>query len=565
MKPIRFTIAGKLILAFTIILVTIILSTLIIYRTLEVNRQTSQRVIRIYSPSSSNLHDLFFLVTNSKMLIKNWVYVDKKDSTPDKQKLIILHSEEYPALIENLSRIVPDWKTEHKLQYDSILSQIDSLFLLHKEVMANLNSFTSYEDAMMTMLAQGMVEDDGQISILSDKILKRLSDLAKKYSSLVEVANSEMEKSFSYFEKLILVVNGILLLSVVIIGFLLQNAMVSPIKYIRGVLLNMSKGILPKEKVRKRSDEIGDMADALNQLINGLEDTSKFALEIGNGNYEAAFTPLSKDDTLGNNLIIMKNNLKIAAEGENKRKREDFQRAWFSEGIAKFGEILRISSNDLRAFSEYLVKNLVRYLEANQGAMYIINDNDKIELTSLFAYNRIKSVENILEPGEGLIGRCVLEKETIFMTDIPEQYIKITSGLGQANPRSLLIVPLNMNQKVCGVLELASFRVFESYQIEFIEKLGETIASTIQNVKNNINTSRLLQESQEKSEKLAMQEEFTKQNIEEIKSIQEDLVRNHNTEIESIKNEYEEKIAKLKIKFNEEIEILKKDSDTSKK
>ena len=111
------------------------------------------------------------------------------------------------------------------------------------------------------------------------------------------------------------------------------------------------------------------------------------------------------------------------------------------------------------------------------------------------------------------------------MTDVPDNYVSITSGLGDANPRAILIVPLKFNDKVFGVIEMASFTEYEDYKIKFIEKLAESIASTISTVKVNMQTVKLLEDSKMKSEELASQEEEMRQNLEELQTTQEESAR----------------------------------------
>jgi len=127
--------------------------------------------------------------------------------------------------------------------------------------------------------------------------------------------------------------------------------------------------------------------------------------------------------------------------------------------------------------------------------------------------------------GQGLIGQAVLEEATIHTDKIPNGYVYVTSGLGEATPSSLLIVPLKLSQKVYGAIEIASFSKFEHYQVAFVEKISESIAATIATVKANDTTVKLLEESQFFSEQMRAQEEEMRQNMEELTSTQEEMAR----------------------------------------
>jgi methyl-accepting chemotaxis protein len=172
---------------------------------------------------------------------------------------------------------------------------------------------------------------------------------------------------------------------------------------------------------------------------------------------------------------------------------------------------------------------LVEYLNANQGGLFVYNDEDPdyihFELASAFAYNRQKFLKKEIIWGEGLIGACAIEKQTIYYTEIPENYIQITSGLGESRPRSLLIVPLMIEEKVLGIIELASFSEIEQFQIEFVEKIAQSIASTLTTVRTNIKTASLLAKTQQQAEEMSAQEEEMRQNMEELQATQEEAAR----------------------------------------
>lgn len=242
--------------------------------------------------------------------------------------------------------------------------------------------------------------------------------------------------------------------------------------------------------------------------------------------------PLGEDDkkdSLTNALINLREYMIKSKREQERRRIEEEQRNWVTKGLAEFGEILRKSSDNLEELSYEIIRYMVNYMKINQGGVFLLdqekNGDPYFEMTACVAFDRRKYADKVIQWGEGLIGRCGLEKETIFLTDIPQDYINITSGLGDANPGTILLVPLKTNDGLYGVIELASFQILQSYEIEFVEKSAESIASTIAMVKTNIQTNELLRETQIQAEKMAQQEEELRQNLEEMRATQEESDR----------------------------------------
>jgi len=275
------------------------------------------------------------------------------------------------------------------------------------------------------------------------------------------------------------------------------------------------------------------------QMEKNQEKALNFAKELEAGNFDINYQ-FNNDDQIGEVLINLRDKLKHNQEEELKRQKEDEQRNWISDGLAKFNDILRQDKgNDIYELSYDIISNLVKYLGANQGGLFIINEDEEqkqdqedgnnkttekyFELTAAYAFDRRKYHTRRIEWGEVLVGTCALEKQPIYMTEIPQNYINITSGLGDANPNTLLIVPLKLENDVHGIIELASFNEIAKYQRDFVERIGESVASTISSIKINNRTNELLRKSQQQAEELASQEEELRQNMEEMKATQESL------------------------------------------
>lgn len=302
----------------------------------------------------------------------------------------------------------------------------------------------------------------------------------------------------------------------------------------------LGKGQLPEAMSVKKQDEIGEMMHSVNTLTHNLRNTRDFALEVGKGNFTTEINVFENKGELGESLVKMKDQLEELANQQAKQREEEKQRTFMAEGTALFAQVLRENSDDLAAMAFMVIKNMVNYMEMTQGGLFTVEKDEGSQMFLLkgcYAYDRKKFFEKKIEWGEGLIGACALEKEPVYITDLPQDYIHITSGLGDVPPDCLLIVPLLHEDTVYGVMELAAFGEVPGFKQEFAFKIAESIASHIAMLNTNKQTEYLLQKSEEMAENLKQQEEELKQNMEEMKSTQEEADR----EIERLKREIAEK------------------------
>jgi len=323
----------------------------------------------------------------------------------------------------------------------------------------------------------------------------------------------------------------------------LRKVLIQPIVKIQKTAESLQQGNTSVEidkKYLKGSTEINIAMQMLNKLIYTMKDLVVFANNIGKGNLSSELIASGDKDEITVAMLSMRDNLKVAEDDKQKRQQEDEQRNWVTIGLAKFAELLRSNNDNLDDLCHSVISNLVKYTGANQGGIFILNDENHdrpvLEMKACYAYERRKFAEKEIEPGEGLVGTCFLERQSIYMTELPKDYIHITSGLGGETPSALLITPLMVNEEIYGIIEIAAFKVFDPHVKEFVEKVAESIASTISSTKTTIRTQQLLERSKLLAEEMANQEEELRQNMEEMQATQEEQFRRENELKETVVN-----------------------------
>ncbi|MBN2486587.1 MAG: PAS domain S-box protein [Bacteroidales bacterium] len=253
----------------------------------------------------------------------------------------------------------------------------------------------------------------------------------------------------------------------------------------------------------------------------------KYVNQLIHGKYDTELTDIDKEDLLAQSLINLRDTLKNNKQLVDKQRREDEQRNWHAEGHAKFGYILR-NNTDFEKLAFNVIKELTLYVNGIQGGFFHLEEDGKskfFNLVAFYAYGRKKYADKKIAWGKGLIGTCALEQKTIYMKNLPEAYINVTSGLGQSNPNQIIVTPLISEGELFGIFEITSLNDFTEDHINFIEKIAESTASTLSTVRMNMRTAQLLEESKEQAQALASQEEEMRQNMEELKATQEEAAR----------------------------------------
>ncbi|MDJ1501733.1 type IV pili methyl-accepting chemotaxis transducer N-terminal domain-containing protein [Xanthocytophaga agilis] len=344
-------------------------------------------------------------------------------------------------------------------------------------------------------------------------------ELVRKYIALVKIyvtQSQEKQESFEHFLVLLFTANLIL----VGCAFLVTEKYIrKPILTLQSDVERLSSGDLSHLVSLPGKDEVGLTAQNLHRLSDFMKTASLFAVKIGHGEFDSSFTMASDKDQLGQSLLTMRDQLHTVAEEEKKRK-------WANEGITQATEIIQTYRENFQQLGDKLLVFLTHYLEANQSALFVTQNESNEEemyltLASCFAWGRKKHHQKHIQIDEGLTGQVLREKCTYYLTEVPDDYIEIGSGLGHATPNCILIVPLKLDEMVLGVLEIAAFKEIEPYKVQFIEKLAESLALSISTFRTTARTLELLQQSQQQAEELKAQEEEIRQNMEELQATQE--------------------------------------------
>ena len=269
-------------------------------------------------------------------------------------------------------------------------------------------------------------------------------------------------------------------------------------------------------------------------------------LQVKNLNAEREIVSLIEDVRVKNDeLEQQKNQLHKTVEEVNTARAEESKRNWINEGLAKMDNFIRV--NDDEDVYSKLITFIVKHANLNQGGIYLAEGNEEemfLTLKGCYAYEREKFIDQKFNLEEGLMGQAFKEGEPILLSEVPKDYIKITSGLGEATPNCIFIVPLRNDSKVSGIMELASFNEIEQHVQQFILNAAEHIGSFLESFKSNIKTRELLEQTQLQAEEMKAQEEEMKQNMEELQAIHEEMNRKE--------REYIEKISSLEQKLGME-------------
>ncbi len=313
-----------------------------------------------------------------------------------------------------------------------------------------------------------------------------------------------------------------------------------------------------------------DLTDNVNELAANLTTQLRAIAEVAIAVTRGDLTRSISVATEGE-VAIVKDNLNQMIVNLRETTHKNTEQDWLKTNLAKFTRMLQ-GQRDLETVSKLILSELTPLVSAQHGVFFMmesIEHDPFLKLLSTYAYRERKHIGNRFSLGEGLVGQCALEKERILLTEVPDNYVKISSGLGESAPLNVVVLPVLFEGQVTAVIELASFRRFSEIHLTFLDQLTESIAIVLNTIGASMRTEELLKQSQSLTEELqTQQKELTETNKrleQQAQSLRasEELLKNQQEELQQTNEELEEQAELLALQ-NKEVERKNRDIEQAR-
>jgi putative methionine-R-sulfoxide reductase with GAF domain len=382
------------------------------------------------------------------------------------------------------------WERYLRTDYDT-LRQLAQLLSpaerLHLDTLGlRLAKMEAYQNQVDSLLTQGNVVDApdsvalpagkvhlqeviDEVADLRFEARLKLKDVGDERQELLQAETQAIATLIGQSDRAVVVIALLAVGSFLALAVNMRRTVRQSLHQVSGQLGQLAQGGLSRPS-ELPTNELAPVLQAGNLLNEHLQAAAKFAQAVGEGHFGTPFVPAGPQDALGHALLTMKNRLQLAALA-------DQQRQWASEGLQACAHLIGQHRGNPAELAKQWLAAVVGHLEANQAALLFYDEPEaRLVLAASYAYGRHKIGEMSLAPGEGLAGQVFLEKESQLFAQVPASYARIRSGLGEAGPQNLVIVPVLANQEPSGVVELASLSAFEPHQVAWLEQACAQLA-----------------------------------------------------------------------------------------
>ncbi|NOZ36048.1 MAG: GAF domain-containing protein [Chlorobi bacterium] len=342
-----------------------------------------------------------------------------------------------------------------------------------------INNTAEWFNTVLSVFKLKKINGTSYYSGLFDNLVSQIQEIK---NNIITIQNADLTIRTAHNKKLL--INSVIFLFIFTLVLILS--VFGFYTYVKKQIniLNIKLSEIASVKTDKLRDtaefeQAKNYADMIKDKIN---ETVKYVNNLTDEKYDDTKDNLISDDILGNKLIALKKHL---IKKQEKQKHEEQLRAIsdrHKDGIVKFGKIIRHRFGNINELTFDLLTELVHFLNADIGGIYVIDKNknpDILVLKASYAYNKKKIINKEIKIGNGLVGTCAADKSIVYIDKTDDDYIKIVSGFGYTKPKSLLLSPIYVENEVFGVIELASSKTFTKEDIIFIETISEDIAYTL--------------------------------------------------------------------------------------
>ena len=415
---------------------------------------------------------------------------------------------------------------------------------------ARLDEFTVWWEKYLEICGQvvdlsrsGSIKEARKLSVEKGRNLLAKAEaivtaFVDKSDQDLDMEKIESDKSYAAARNQCISVLVFAIIAGILVAVAISRGIVSRVNRMSEKAREIASGKFYKEDKEEDRDELSQVSLSLKEISRSFENVTKQAQEIAKGDFSASIDLRSKEDKLG---IALQSMTKSLREYKAEIEKQD----WLKSGQNELNEKMR-GDQEIVDLARNVIAYLAKYLDAQIGAFYIAEENSNdLKLSGSYAFHKRKGLNAIIKIGEGLAGQAAFEKEMISVTNIPEDYVRVNSAIGDSLPRNVLVTPLLLEGGLKGVIELGSFREFSDTHMEFINVVMENVAIGINSAQARTKMKALLEQTQLQAEELQAQQE-------ELRQINEELEQ-QTTELEASQEKLKEQQEELEA-TNEELE-----------
>ena len=379
---VRYTIAWRIGTGFAVLILLTIVVFYFTNRTLNESKRISDDINEIYNPSVYQLEVLKLHLLTANTLMTEWVRRQSSEDAPNKVEYRRLVEEEIPATKQKIKELYTKWIDKERHMAEDIFGKIDTMLAVHMEIRNNLAQWDDYQDPEAQFLSDFAFEEAQAQMEKINIVLQQL--IVHERNNAIRVSE-DMVESFSLLQFLVRNLSIALVVMGIVISFYTGRSIVKPVRYAMNIMLDLSKGIIERRQIKSRNDEIGEMTQAMNKLIEGMNMTKDFANALGQGNYEFPYTLLSPQDELGKDLLKMRVDL-----AENERILEEKVRQRTAEVVRQKEEI-EVQSKEISHLYDEVTDSIVYAKRIQEAVMPPASEVKKI-LPDAFLFFKPKDI-----------------------------------------------------------------------------------------------------------------------------------------------------------------------------